>query len=143
MPSPMLRSRMQSAVPEYSIFFQFWPRFAGSNGERRMVGTEIELVGSHSSNPNHFDPGCPMCRHVRYALLTIANEIVEHTGLTSRGFMVDIDSHANLILILPALGSRSLATISLNISWNNGNDLEPEVLSDIKRFLSENGIHQR
>lgn len=143
MPFPMLSSRLRPAVSEYRIFCQLWPQFEASNGERRMVGAEVELIGSHSLDPSHFDPGCTVCHHVRSALLTIAHEIVKQTGLTSRRFIVDVDSHANLILILPALGNRSLLTVSLNISWNRDDDVQSDVLSDIKRFLYENGIHQR
>jgi len=145
MASSMLSSRLQSAVFEYGIFCQLWPQFDGSNGEHRLVGAEVELIGSHTLDSNHLDPACPACHHVRSALLTIANDLVQQTGIASRHFIIDVDSRANLILILPALGSRSLVTVSINVSWNQGigNDAQSDVLSDIKQFLSECGIHQR
>jgi hypothetical protein len=144
MASSMLNSRLQSAVFEYGVFYQLWPKFEGSNGEHRLIGAEVELIGSHTADPNHLNPACPMCRHVRSALLTIANDLVQ-TGLASPDFLIDVDAHANVLLILPALGNRSLVTVSVNVSWNqgNGNVVEPDALSDIKGFLSECGIHQR
>ena len=41
-------------------------------GERRLVGYEVELIASHTSDLNHVDPTCPECRHVRSVLLEIA-----------------------------------------------------------------------
>jgi hypothetical protein len=145
MASSMLSSRLQSAVFEYGVFYQLWPKFEGSNGERRLIGAEVELIGSHTADPNHLDLACPMCHHVRSALLTVANDLVQQTGLASPDFIIDVDASANLVLILPALGNRSLVTVSINVSWNqgNGNDVESDALSDIKGFLSECGIHQR
>lgn len=144
MASSILNSRLQSAVLEYGVFCQLWPKFDGSNGEHRLTGAEVELIGSHIADPNHLDPACPMCHHVRSALLTIANDLVQQTRLTSPDFLVDVDSHANLVLILPALRNRSLVTVSINFCWNEAsrNDVQSHALTDIRTFLSECGIRQ-
>ena len=73
MATPALNSRVQSLVTEYGVFWQFWPQFEQTHGERRLVGFEVELIGSHTSDLNHVDPACPTCRHVRSVLLAIAD----------------------------------------------------------------------
>jgi hypothetical protein len=51
MATPALNSRVQSLVTEYGVFWQFWPQFEQTHGERRLVGFEVELIGSHTSDP--------------------------------------------------------------------------------------------
>ena len=145
MASSMLGSRLQSAVFEYGVFCQLRPQFEGSNGEHRLAGAEVELIGSHSPRPDHPDPACPMCHHVRSALVAVANDLAQQTGFSSPDFTIDINSHANLVPILPALGNGSLTTVSISISWNdaNGDEVRSDALSNIQRFLSECGIPQR
>jgi len=46
MSSPPLNTRVQSLVAEYGVFWQFWPQFEQTNGERHLVGFEVELIGS-------------------------------------------------------------------------------------------------
>ena len=67
MATPALSSRVQSAVAEYGLFWQLWPQFDGTGSERRLVGLEMELIGSHTSDLNHLDPACSMCNHLASA----------------------------------------------------------------------------
>jgi hypothetical protein len=59
MATSALNSRVQSLVTEYGVFWQFWPQFEQTHGERRLVGFEVELIGSHTSDLNHVDPRMP------------------------------------------------------------------------------------
>ncbi len=59
MATPALNSQVQSLVAEYSVFWQFWPQFEQIHGERRLVGFELELIGSHTSDLNHLETLCP------------------------------------------------------------------------------------
>ena len=43
-----LNSRVQSLVTEYGVFWQFWPQFEQTHGERRLVGFEVGLIGPHT-----------------------------------------------------------------------------------------------
>jgi hypothetical protein len=71
MATPALNS-LQSLVAEYGAFWQSWPQFEQIRGGRHLVGYEVELIASHTSDLNHVDPTCPECRHVRSVLLEIA-----------------------------------------------------------------------
>ena len=145
MATPALNSQVQSLVAEYSVFWQFWPQFEQIHGERRLVGFELELIGSHTSNLNHLDPACPACRHVRSVLLAMALAMPRETSFRRNYLTYKIDSHSNSILCLPALGNRSAVSVSIYVVWNqsNGQSFETDLLSEIKAFLNGWGIHQR
>ncbi len=145
MATPALNSRVQSLVTEYGVFWQFWPQFEQINGERHMVGFEVELIGSHTSDLNHVDPACPTCRHVRSVLLMIADLMPGELTLSRNSFAYDIDSHSNSIVCLPALGNRSAVWVSIYVFLNraDGESFEPDLLNEVKTFLNRWGIHQR
>ena len=145
MATASLNSRVQSLVIEYGVFWQSWPEFEQAHGERRLIGYEVELIGSHGSDLNHLDPACSTCRHVRSVLLAIAETIPEDVNTRRTSLMYNVDSHSNSILCLPALGNRSAVSVSIYVSWNGspGAAFETELLNEIKTFLSKWGIHQR
>ena len=145
MTTPALNSRVQSLVTEYGVFWQFWPQFEQTHGERHLVGFEVELIGFHTSDLNHVDPACPACRHVRSVLLAIADLMPGELAFSRNSLTYNIDSHSNSILCLPALGNRSAVSVSIYVFWNrsNGQSFETDLLSEIKAFLNGWGIHQR
>lgn len=145
MASPAMSPRVQSVVNEYGVFWQQWPEFEQAAGERRLVGLEVELIGSHASPVNHVDPSCPMCHHVRSVLLTIAHLTIQDVVGSKNSLTYNIDSHSNSILCLPALGNRSAVSVSINVHWRNGTGqcLETDLQSNIKTSLAKRGIHQR
>ena len=145
MATPVLNSRVQSLLTEYGVFWQFWPQFEQIHGERRLVGFEVELIGSHTFDLNHLDPACPRCRNVRSVLLTIADLMPRELALSRNALTYNIDSHSSSILCLPALGNRSAVSVSIYVSWNgsNGPALETDLMNGIKASLNRWGIHQR
>jgi hypothetical protein len=140
-----LNTRVQSLVTEYGVFWQFWPQFEQTRGERRLVGFEVELIGSHTSDLNHVDPACPACRHVRSVLLAIADFMPGELTLSRNSLTYNIDSHSNSIVCLPALGNRSAVWVSIYFSLNrtNGQSFETDLLNEVKTFLNRWGISQR
>ena len=145
MATPALNSRLQFFVTEYGIFWQFWPQFEQIHGERCLVGFEVELIGSHTSDLNHVDPACPTCRQVRSVLLEIADLMPRDASLSGNSLTYNIDSHSNSIVCLPALGNRSAVWVSIYVFLNraNGQSLETDPLNEVKTFLNRWGIHQR
>jgi hypothetical protein len=145
MTTPALNSRVQSLAIECGVFWQFWPQFEQTHGERRLVGFEVELIGSHTSDLNHVDPTCPKCRNVRAVLLSIANLVPADLAVGANFLTYNIDSHSGEILCLPALGNRAAVWVSIYLSWNrsNGQSLETDLLTEVRTLLNKWGIHQR
>ncbi len=145
MATPVLNPQLQFLVTEYGVFWQFWPQFEQIHGERSLVGFELELIGSHTSDLNHVDPACPTCDQVRSVLLAIADLMPDGLILSRSSFTYNIDSHSNSIVCLPALGNRSAVWVSIYVFLNraNGQSLETDPLNEVKSFLNRWGIHQR
>ena len=145
MATPSLNSRVQSLITEYGVFWQFWPQFEQTQGERRLVGFEVELIGFHPSDLNHVDPACPRCRNVRAVLLSIANAVPADLAVGVNSLMYNIDSHSGAILCLPALGNRAAVWVSIYLSWSrsNGQSFETDLLTEVRTLLNKWGIHQR
>jgi hypothetical protein len=144
MASTALDSR-RLAVAEYGVFWQSWPQFESVNGEHRLVGIELELIGTHASDLNHIDPACPRCDQVRSVLLEIASGMVTEAVRNRDTLTYLIDSHSNSILCLPKLGNRSAVSVSVYIYWNsaNGHSSDTDLLTAAKKYLERWGIHQR
>ena len=145
MTTPALNSRVQYLATEYGVFWQFWPQFEQTHGERRLVGFEVELIGSHTSDLNHVDPACPRCRNVRAVLLSIASLVPADLALDVNSLTYNIDSHSGAILCLPALGNRSAVWVTVYLSWSrsNGQSFETDLLTEVRALLNKWGIHQR
>jgi hypothetical protein len=145
MSSLSLNTRVQSLVAEYGVFWQSWPQFEQTHGERRLVGFEVELIGSHASDRKHVDPACPICRNVRDVLLSIANVVPADLAVSVNSLTYNIDSHSGAIFCLPALGNRSAVWVTIYVSWNrsNGQSIETDLLTEVRTLLSQWGIHQR
>src|SRR5215469_9792671 len=91
-----VNSRVESIVAAYGVFWQMWPQFEQAGGERRLIGLEVELIGSHPAEANHVDPSCPMCQHVRSILLDIA-DLITKNDVNGTALLYDVDSHWNSI----------------------------------------------
>ncbi len=145
MASPTISPHATSVIREYGVFWQHWPEFEQIDGERRLVGLEVELIGSHDSNNNHLDPSCRMCHHVRLVLLGIADLIVQALRGIENSLTYNVDSHSNSILCLTALGNRAAVSVSVNLRWRPANSqaFDVDLQGKLRTFLAKHGIHQR
>jgi len=145
MATPTLDSRLHMAVAEYGVFWQSWPHFEVTNGEHRLAGIELELMGTHASGINHVDPACVACHDVRSVLLKIATRMLTETFLRRDRLRCELDTHWNSILCLPALGNRSVVWVSVYIYSTGANNqaADTDLLTEIKTSLDRWGIHRR
>jgi hypothetical protein len=143
MSTSALNSRVPSVVAAYSIFGQLWPQFEEANdGERRMVGLELELIGSHASEASHLDPSCPMCQHVRSVLLDITALMSKH-DVDENSVFYDMGPHWNPTVSSSGSENRSTVSVSIVVSWDcaTGQAFETALQSKIRDFLERYGIH--
>ena len=145
MASPAMSPHGPSVITDYGVFWQQWPEFEQTDGERRLVGLEVELIGSHASNNSHLDPSCRLCHRVRLVLLRIAYLMVEDLRGSGNFLMYNVDSHSNSILCLPALGNRAAVSVSINIRWraSSGQAFEMDLQGKLRAFLAKHSIRQR
>jgi len=113
-PEKSLSSSPHQCTDNYVVFWHLWPQQAVMDNERRQVGFELELMGSHSPDAGHLDPGCTKCRGLRAALVTVAEHLADDI-LSKFGDSVtaEVDPHAASIICSPSFAYRACITVSV------------------------------
>jgi hypothetical protein len=139
--------KVDGLLRSYAVLWQLWPQYAVINGERRQVGFELELMGSHTLDPNHLDPGCPQCHRVRSILLAIAEQLAHEVVPNGGSVTCDIDPHSASIVCVAGLGNRPCVTVSIIVTdshvFDHATTLGDAVVSNARSYLAELGIPQR
>ena len=65
-------NRLKTLVRKHDVYFQVWPEFLASNGNKIRVGVEVDLCGAIDTAEPHFCPGCPRCEQTYSDLREIA-----------------------------------------------------------------------
>ncbi len=69
-------SILKELVQRFRVCWKVWPEFIYVNDEKRQIGYELELAGTHEPWVEHPDPGCDHCQRVFQALREIAERIL-------------------------------------------------------------------
>ena len=124
-----------------------WPVHMPGKETEREGTIEVELIGSHTSDPSHLDPSCPACRCVRSALLSIAQTAVQRAASTqSRGTTFEIYADPACIVCSPRDGQRPCVTVSIYVSHRSDASAQngsSAAVSKIKEVLTAFGVHER
>jgi len=137
-----LRSSPDQCPDNYVVFWHLWPQQAVVDDERRQVGFELELMGSHSPDAGHLDPECIKCSGLRSALVSVAEQLADKI-LSEFGDSVtaEVDPHAASIICLPSLAYRACITVSVIFAHKqllDGDDARDEsMLARLRQYLVE------
>lgn len=63
-------------VERYRVCWEVWPECIWAEGQRRQVGYQLELYGTHEPGLEHVDAGCPACQRLYAAMHAIADWIL-------------------------------------------------------------------
>lgn len=127
-------------------FLHVWPVHVPSNGVGREFAVEIELIGSHTSDPGHLDPSCPACRRLRSELLSIAQTAIRRISAITSATEFEIYADPACIVCSPHDGQRPSVTVSIYVrnsfasSAQNGFFI---AVSQLKQALTALGIRER
>lgn len=130
----------------FAVFWHVWPYRTVIDREVRQIGFELELMGSHCVDPNHFDPGCTQCRRVRSALLVVAEHLKNHVFPNlQESLTYEIDSHSSSIVYS---ANRACVTVSIVVMHRHAFDRaidfsDNSLLSSVKQSIAELGIPER
>ena len=121
---------LEEMLHEFGVFWHAWPVYVWVHGERRQIGVELELTGSHSQDPEHLDPDCAECQRVRSVLVAAAEHITERLSSAQQTQTSwEIEPHYSDIVSSPSLGYRPCVTVSICITQNDVGE-SPADLSD-------------
>jgi hypothetical protein len=67
---------LRNLTARHRVCWEVWPEYLMLGSQKRQVGFDLELSGTHAPGVEHPMPGCRHCREVFTALLAIAEWIL-------------------------------------------------------------------
>lgn len=137
-------SSLADLVKRYEVCWEVWPEYLLVNGKERQVGFELELCGTHEAG-NHIGPGCPACRRIYSALLSVSKWILPKE---ERPSMYEVGPYDQSIRYSLVRGNRPDITLKVTILHRRGfdqpvDDCEVRCLKEMKERLTELGACER
>jgi len=81
MPSVTQKSQgIKDIIEHFHVCQDVWPEYTFIAHEKRQIGFELDLSGSHSGAQEHPEPGCAKCLEIYQALIQIAEEVLPPAG---------------------------------------------------------------
>jgi hypothetical protein len=74
--SPTIHQDLKSLVERHTIRYEAWPHWEMHEGERVMIGFDLELHGTHDHGHSQLTPGCKICRQTYEDLKRVATEVL-------------------------------------------------------------------
>lgn len=140
--------RNQSIDGPVDVFMHVWPVHNGDETGRDL-SWEVELLASHTRNPNHLDHCCPACQSLRLGLESIARTVVQQLSPTMMGsLMFDIYSDFASIICSPTAGPSVRVSIEMcqrtgaDSTLNGSSDAVAQI-AQIKEALRNLGVRER
>ena len=67
---------IRELAQRYHVCWDVWPEYAFINHEKRQIGFELDLSGTHNGGGEHPEPGCKKCLEIYQALVRIAQNVL-------------------------------------------------------------------
>lgn len=81
MPTATPKSQdIRELVERFHVCQDVWPEYMFIEHEKRQIGFELDLSGSHNAAEEHPEPGCDECIGLYKALVRIAEEVLPPAG---------------------------------------------------------------
>ena len=138
---------MTESVATEEVFMHVWPvPTLTSDGTRRESAHEVELIGSHTADPNHLDPSCSACHQLRSRLQAMARMAVERVA-PSAGHLPDLDIYYDpgCIVCSPS-GQRPCVTVSIYVHVQQDHSpstTSADTVSQLKNILYKFGVREK
>ncbi len=123
-------------VARFHVCSGVWPDYAFINHEKRQIGFQLELSGTHEPSSGNAEPGCPQCHQVYQAMVRIAESVLAEKN---EDYTYEIQPYDQGIRYSPRHGNRPEITLAIRIFHRK--DLELPVDQAATRYL--NDIQQR
>ena len=140
-PSPDTRE----LVERFHVCWDVWPEYTFINHEKRQIGFELDLSGTHEGGEQHPEPGCDQCLEIYQALVRIAEDVLppEDEVTTCQFETYDQGIHYS-----PRHGNRPEVVLRIRIVHRQAFERPVEAaqvryLENLQQRLQEWGIGQR
>jgi len=136
---------LRELVQRFQVCWKASPELAYVGGEKRQIGYQLELAGTHEPGVEHPEPGCEHCQHVFAALRAIAEWILPRQTRDSR---YDIGPYDQAIRYSPAYRNRPDITLIVQIVHRRGfeqpvEECQSRCLEEMEQRLTGLGASRR
>lgn len=125
MTSATTNNDLAQLVQRYQVCWEVWPEYWTIGQTMRQVGFELELSGTDKAI--EFNPTCPECSQIRWALEAIASRILDPKDLD---LTLELSHHEQSISYSGARGNRPDVTLAISILHRSGSS-DPVDLHEI------------
>lgn len=139
------RFSVKDLVAKADVLLQVWPVYSVRNKERVHVGFEFELLGSHSLDPTHLDPGCPMCSRLRSELAVVAAYFAPKVNLDGQSPLLSRVTSPSSLVCLQRYNNRSFVRVAIEIQTCGERTVSASdigVINELRSRMRETGIHE-
>jgi hypothetical protein len=143
--STSARLSVKDLLAKADVLLQVWPVYSVRNKERVHVGFELELLGSHSLDPAHLDPGCPMCSRLRSELNVVAGYFAHKVNVNGEGPLLSTVTSPSSLVCLQRYNNRSFVRVAIEIvtcSERTVSASDIGVINELRSRMRETGIHE-
>ncbi len=145
MPPDPNEQLLREIVTRYRVCWQVWPEYLTVGKEKRQIGFELELSGTHEPGVQHPEPGCPACQRIFVALRAVADWILPKERRPST---YEIEAYDQAIRYSPVRQNRPDVTLTIKIIHRQGFDApvdacEVRCLKEMQDRLKELGAQER
>ena len=134
-------SELKELVERYRVCREVFPEHMFVDGQKRQIGFTLELIGTHSPEVRHAEPGCYECVTVFHALEAIAGWI---TRKEHRDSTYDIGAYDRGIHYSHRRRNRPDIVLSMRIVHGNGfgpvDACEERCRKEMEQNLEELGV---
>ncbi len=131
----------------HTIRYEARKEYQVVDGEKRAIGFNLELYGTHDHGESSLEPGCPKCVRTFEDMKTIAESILPTGDRASQYEILPFD-HA--LALDPGRGLRAEVVLKIKILHGQNyfapvDECEEACLAEMKQRLKELGIqaHRR
>lgn len=145
MPSTTPKSQdIRELVERFHVCRDVWPEYTYINHEKRQIGFELDLSGSHEGGEEHPEPGCEKYLEIYQALVRIADEVLPSADKDATYHLEPYDQG---IHYSPQRGNRPEVILRMRILHREAFDrpvdaAEFQYMEILQRRLEEWGIRQ-
>jgi hypothetical protein len=140
----MKQSELKEEVKKFRIVYEVAKADAMVGDERRAIGFDLTLCGTHGEEAGPVLPGCPECAKVWRAMQEVARTILP-TGEHASWYEIGGFDHA--FHMAPAREFRQDIEMPIRIRHREGylediDQCERDCLDEMKLKLEQLGVHQ-
>lgn len=132
--------QLKAIIEKHTVRYQVWPRYEMNDGNRVMVGFDLELHGAHDHGNTSSSPGCHLCTETFADLRQIAEWILPKEERPSQYDLAPFDqslygsSKGPLEIVLP------IRIQHRHDFFGPVDDCEQRCLKEMEQVLAELGV---